>query len=177
MTAVALWRSGEQIGYQPGAADASNNLAAAHPALGDKRLALQSYTEALAVRRRIGDKRNEAAVLTNISAVQMALGYPRESLVAAEQALPLWRAIGDGAGEAQSLNAKAVALRVIGEPQEALLATTRCSTSRARMRTGVAKRSRCGTWRPPICRSGSSRAPYRSPRKPWGVSRGRRRAV
>jgi len=97
-----------------------NNLAIATKDLGDFRLSLQYYDQALQRARAGGTRDLEAAVLTNMGNLHRSLGEYRQALALYETSLPL--AVGSGSQEieARTLNTMGMTLYRLGEYERAL---------------------------------------------------------
>ena len=103
-----------------GEADLRNSQCLILPARGELRAALDCYREPLELFRRLGEPREEAAVLNNLGFAYFNLGEPQLSEASYRQALAIRREIGDRSGEAQALNNLAVLFRSLGEVGSAL---------------------------------------------------------
>jgi len=88
--------------------------------LGEKQKALEYYTQALALRRVVGDRAGEATTLNNIGWVYSDLGEKQKALEYYTQALAIFRAVGNRAGEATTLYNIGAVYSDLGEKQKAL---------------------------------------------------------
>jgi CHAT domain-containing protein/Tfp pilus assembly protein PilF len=97
-----------------------NNLAIATKDLGDFKLSLRYYDQALQRARASGSRDLEAAVLTNMGNLHRSLGEYRQALVLYEASLPLAVASGSQEVEARVLNTMGSTLYRLGEYERAL---------------------------------------------------------
>ena len=81
-----------------------SNLGIATKDLGDPRLSLKYYEEALALARARGERNIEAVALTNLGNLYRLVGEHDKALVAHEAALVLARAVGNVEFEARAIN-------------------------------------------------------------------------
>ena len=82
--------------------------------------ALETYEQALAILREVGDRAGEGTALDNIATVYDELGRYEEALKSYEQALAVRREVGDRAGEGVTLNGIAAVYANQGRYGEAL---------------------------------------------------------
>jgi CHAT domain-containing protein/Tfp pilus assembly protein PilF len=102
------------------AASDLNDIGMAYTFLGENRKALESYEEALPIRRAIVDRAGEAETLNNIGRIYSFLGEKRKALDYYDQALPIRRAVHDRAGEATTLTDIGSVYSFLGEKRKAL---------------------------------------------------------
>jgi CHAT domain-containing protein/Tfp pilus assembly protein PilF len=88
--------------------------------LGEKQKALEHLTQALALRRAVGDRAGEATTLNNIGGIYNTLGEKQKALEYFTQALAIFRAVGDRGSEATLLNNVGGVYDALGEKQKAL---------------------------------------------------------
>jgi tetratricopeptide (TPR) repeat protein len=81
-----------------GEANALNNIGGTYNAFGETRKALDPFQQALAIQRRLGDKKGEATTLNNMGTAYSHLGDGRRALELYRQAEPAFRDAGDEAG-------------------------------------------------------------------------------
>ncbi|WP_017711118.1 tetratricopeptide repeat protein [Prochlorothrix hollandica] len=84
------------------------------------REALQSWEQALAIYREIGDLQGEAASLGNLGIAYLSLGQYQRAIDYYEQYLAIAREIGDRQGEANSLGNLGIAYFSLGQYQRAI---------------------------------------------------------
>ena len=96
------------------------NLGLAYAFLGEPRKAIEYYEQALAIARKIGDRRNEGAWLGNLGLAYAALSEPRKSIEHYEQTLEIDREIGDRRSEGNALGNLGLAYAALGEPRKAI---------------------------------------------------------
>lgn len=89
---------------------------------GELKQALETFEQALPLRRKTGDVAGEATTLTNIGQIYSQTGEPRKALEYCQKALPLYRQVGDVAGEATGLTIAGTIYSSTGEPRKALFA-------------------------------------------------------
>jgi CHAT domain-containing protein len=77
--------------------------------------ALQSWTQALAIYRELGDRVGEARTLTGMGGVYKALGQYSQALELRQQALAIFRAVGDHKGEEATLFKLEAIYRSLGQ--------------------------------------------------------------
>jgi tetratricopeptide (TPR) repeat protein len=82
--------------------------------------AIESYQQALDLRRRIHDRRGEGLTLGNLAKVYNLQRQPEKSIEYQEQALAIKREVKDRAGEGHTLNDLANAYRELGQYEKAL---------------------------------------------------------
>jgi tetratricopeptide (TPR) repeat protein len=82
--------------------------------------AVDKYSAALVLWRKLGEQTNEARTLLNLGSVSHNLSRPTAALEYYNQALPLWRKLGDRSKEAQTLSATGWTYYSIDELQKAL---------------------------------------------------------
>ena len=75
----------------------------AYADLGQVERAIDSYEQALAIAREIGDRRGEGADLGNLGNAYADLGQVERAIDSYEQALAIAREIGDRRGEGDSI--------------------------------------------------------------------------
>jgi CHAT domain-containing protein/Tfp pilus assembly protein PilF len=112
-----LWQS---LDDKYGQALSLFSIGMVYDTVGEKQKALDTYNQAMPLRRAVGDRAGEAATLNNIGEVYYALGEKQKALDYYNQALPLKRAVGDRAGEATTLNSIGKVCDDLGEKQKAL---------------------------------------------------------
>ncbi|MFB2838870.1 tetratricopeptide repeat protein [Floridanema evergladense] len=84
------------------------------------REALQSWQQALAIARKIGDRQGEGNILRNISIAYDSLGDYRKAIEYQQQSLAVAREIGDRLGEARSLGNLGNAYGSLGDHHKAI---------------------------------------------------------
>ncbi|MBD2043965.1 CHAT domain-containing protein [Microcoleus sp. FACHB-672] len=97
-----------------------NNIGSLYDSLGQYPKALESYQQALAIAREIGDKAGEGTTLNNIGLVYDSLGQYPQALESYQQALAIHQEIGDKAGEGTTLNNIGEVHRNLGQYPKAL---------------------------------------------------------
>ena len=101
--------------------------------------ALETYEQALAIQREVGDRAGEGTTLANIGLVYDRQGRYDEALEAYEQALAIQREVGDRAGEGTTLNNIGLSTRTRGAMRRRWRPTSRRWRSSARWATGPAR--------------------------------------
>jgi CHAT domain-containing protein/Tfp pilus assembly protein PilF len=91
---------------------------------GQMRLAIARYEEALAIWRRLDERRNAAEVATQLAHLHRNLGETNRSAEYFETALPLWRELGETGREAEMLVNLGTAYPILGDNERALAAAT-----------------------------------------------------
>jgi tetratricopeptide (TPR) repeat protein/transcriptional regulator with XRE-family HTH domain len=87
-----------------GEAQAANSLGTVHMRLGQHRLAVECFEQALARFRVDGDQMGQARALSNLGNVEQRLGHYRPARDHIEQALAMFRRVGDRFGEVGALH-------------------------------------------------------------------------
>ena len=82
--------------------------------------ALESFHQALAIYREIGDRQREGRTLSNLAEVYLLLGNSAKTIEYLQQSLPLLREIGDRLGEARSLGSLGNAYLLLGSYAQAI---------------------------------------------------------
>jgi CHAT domain-containing protein/Tfp pilus assembly protein PilF len=100
-TAIALWHNN---GDRQSEGLALNNLAEVYYSLGDRKKALELFSQSLSIMRELGSQFGEATTLSNIAAIYEDFGEQDKALDYYNKALPLRRAVGDKAGEGVTLS-------------------------------------------------------------------------
>ncbi len=102
------------------AAFLNNELGVVYDALGQKQEALRSYQQALAIWRKVRDRRREGTALNNLGGVYDDLGQKQEALWSYQQALAIRTEVGDRGGKGTTLNNLGRVYDDLGQKQEAL---------------------------------------------------------
>ena len=100
--------------------DALGNLGIAYAELGDSRLTIDFFEQALLIHRGLGDRRNEGISLGNLSTAYALLGESQRAIQFNEQALLIYRELGDRRGEGTGLNSLGLAHAALGKTERAL---------------------------------------------------------
>jgi predicted ATPase len=110
--------------HPPILAQVQNGRAGVQLALGKPDVALPMFEEVAALRRKLGDRRGEAATLHNIANCHHRLGDYEEAVRIYRQAIEMRQEIGDVAGRASSQRNHAATLFDLGRIEEALAEAT-----------------------------------------------------
>lgn len=100
--------------------EALNNIGGVYESQGQYDLALESYQQALAFAREVGDRAGEGATSNNIGGVYNSRRQADQALEYYQQALVIAREVGDRAGEATRLNNIGLAYASGGQTDQAL---------------------------------------------------------
>src|SRR5581483_2074488 len=95
-------------------------LANAYSDLGEQRMVLDYYEQAIEIYRHTGDRPSEGKALTSIGNRYFELGERRKALAYHEQSLKIHREIGDRDVEGMVLNNIGIAYSALGEQRKAL---------------------------------------------------------
>ena len=101
------------------AAEALMNIGVARAKQGDA-LAFANLTEALRLRREIGNANGEAVSHSSLAEVYIRMGKPKDALESLNHAIPLFRASEDQSGEATALINAMIASRMLGDRKTAI---------------------------------------------------------
>ena len=82
-----------EVGDRAGEAATLNNIGLVYDALGERRRALETYEQALPIRREVGDRAGESVTLYNMAMVQQAEGNHAEAGRLLEQVVAIDEAI------------------------------------------------------------------------------------
>lgn len=110
----------ERLQSDPGRAEVYNALGVAYNDLGELDHAAESYKKAVAIRRRIGDRRGLAASLRNLAAIDAVRGAPERAEERLAEALTLVQGLGDMAGLADLSNDLGLLAEERGRYQKAM---------------------------------------------------------
>jgi tetratricopeptide (TPR) repeat protein len=100
-------------------AENASGLGLAYFYLGQTRLAITLYEQALPLFQRVGDRENEYTVLGRLGRAYRTLGEFEEAIAFHTQALGIARELGDGQAAAMLLDRLGVAYRRLGQIQQA----------------------------------------------------------
>jgi CHAT domain-containing protein/Tfp pilus assembly protein PilF len=116
-TASQLFRS---VNDRRGEADSIRLLAFAHSSLGDKKKALEYYTQELALRRELKDAWGESDSLASRGAIYISLGDWQKALESFREGLPRLRAVNDRKGQGIVLNNLGALYKLLGDQRQSL---------------------------------------------------------
>jgi CHAT domain-containing protein/tetratricopeptide (TPR) repeat protein len=97
-----------------------NNLGAANESMSQYAEAIGFYERALAIERKVDNRRGEGTTLNNLGGIYYLLGQYTKAIGFYEQALSIRRALADRAGEGATLNNLGVAYDSLGQQAKAI---------------------------------------------------------